>query len=67
MTQRDWHDALSRVNLNQLLSFLVVAEERSFRMAALRMHISQSAVSRYSISSARWASRSFTELRAAWT
>ena len=39
MTQRDWYDFLSRVNLNQLLSFLVVAEERSFRMAALRMHI----------------------------
>ena len=45
MTQRDWYDALSRVNLNQLLSFLVVAEEKSFRVAALRMHISQSAVS----------------------
>ena len=45
MTQRDWYDILSRVNLNQLLSFLVVAEEKSFRMAALRMHISQSAVS----------------------
>ena len=45
MTQRDWYDVLSRVNLNQLLSFLVVAEEKSFRVAALRMHISQSAVS----------------------
>ena len=45
MTQRDWYDVLSRVNLNQLLSFLVVAEEKSFRMAAVRMHISQSAVS----------------------
>ena len=45
MTQRDGYDVLSRVNLNQLLSFLVVAEERSFRMAAVRMHISQSAVS----------------------
>ncbi len=45
MTQRDWYDVLSRVNLNQMLSFLVVAEERSFRMAAQRMHISQSAVS----------------------
>ncbi|MGS0755084.1 LysR family transcriptional regulator [Roseateles sp. GG27B] len=33
------------MNLNQLLSFLVVAEEKSFRMAALRLHISQSAVS----------------------
>ena len=43
MTQRDWYDVLSRVNLNQLVSFLVVAEEKSFRMAALRMHISQSA------------------------
>ena len=45
MTQHDWYDVLSRVNLNQLLSFLVVAEEKSFRMAAVRMHISQSAVS----------------------
>ena len=45
MAQRDWYDVLSRVNLNQLLSFLVVAEEKSFRMAAVRMHISQSAVS----------------------
>ena len=45
MKQRDWYDVLSRVNLNQLLFFLVVAEEKSFRMAALRMHISQSAVS----------------------
>ena len=45
MTQRDWYDVLSRVNLNQLLSFLVVAEEKSFRLAAVRMHISQSAVS----------------------
>lgn len=44
-TTRDWYDVLSRLNLNQLLSFLVVAEEKSFRAAALRMHISQSAVS----------------------
>ena len=45
MTQRDWYQVLSRINLNQLLSFLVVAEEKSFRSAALRMHISQSALS----------------------
>lgn len=45
MTQPDWYEVLSRVNLNQLLSFLVVAEEKSFRMAAVRMHISQSALS----------------------
>ena len=45
MTQRDWYHVLSRINLNQLLSFLVVAEEKSFRSAALRMHISQSALS----------------------
>lgn len=45
MTQRDWYQILSRLNLNQLLTFLVVSEENSFRSAALRMHISQSAVS----------------------
>lgn len=45
MTQREWYDVLSRVNLNHVLSFLIVAEEKSFRVAALRMHISQSAVS----------------------
>lgn len=45
MRPRDWYPALSRVNLNQLLSFLVVAEEKSFRAAATRMHLSQSAVS----------------------
>ena len=33
------------MNLNHVLSFLIVAEEKSFRVAALRMHISQSAVS----------------------
>lgn len=45
MTQPDWYQALSRVNLNQIVAFLVVAEEKSFRSAALRMHLSQSAVS----------------------
>jgi len=45
MMQRDWYQLLSRVNLNQLLTFQVVAEEKSFRAAAARMHISQSAVS----------------------
>ncbi len=45
MTQPDWYQALSRVNLNQIMAFLVVAEEKSFRSAALRMHLSQSAVS----------------------
>jgi LysR family carnitine catabolism transcriptional activator len=45
MTQRDWYQLLSRVNLNQLMTFQVVAEEKSFRAAAARMHISQSAVS----------------------
>ena len=29
--QRDWYQVLSRVNLHQLLSFLVVAEEKTFR------------------------------------
>ena len=43
--QRDWYHVLSRLNLHQLLTFLVVAEEKSFRAAAQRMHISQSAVS----------------------
>ena len=43
MTQRDWYYVVSRVNL--IAPFLVVAEERGFRMAALRMHISQSTVS----------------------
>ncbi|MES2482780.1 MAG: LysR family transcriptional regulator [Pseudomonadota bacterium] len=45
MTQRDWYQLLSRLNLNQLMTFQVVAEEKSFRAAAARMHISQSAVS----------------------
>lgn len=45
MTHRDWYRVLSRLNLNQVLTFLVVAEEKSFRSAALRMHLSQSAVS----------------------
>lgn len=45
MTQTDWYRALSRINLNQLLTFLVVAEEKSFRSASIRMHLSQSAVS----------------------
>lgn len=45
MSQRDWYQLLSRVNLNQLMTFLVVAEEKSFRAAAARMHITQSAVS----------------------
>ena len=45
MTQRDWYRVLSRLNLNQVLTFLVVAEEKSFRSAALRMHLSPSAVS----------------------
>ena len=45
MTPRDWYPVLSRVNLNQLMTFLVVSEEGSFRSAALRMHLSQSAVS----------------------
>lgn len=45
MTQRDWYQLLSRLNLNQLMTFQVVAEEKSFRAAAGRMHISQSAVS----------------------
>ena len=43
--QRDWYVILSRLNLHQLLAFLMVAEEKSFRAAAQRMHISQSAVS----------------------
>ena len=43
MTQRDWYGVLSRMNL--IAPFLVGAEERGFRMAALRMHISQSTVS----------------------
>lgn len=45
MTQTDWFRALSRINLNQLITFLVVAEEKSFRSASIRMHLSQSAVS----------------------
>jgi LysR family transcriptional regulator, carnitine catabolism transcriptional activator len=45
MTQTDWYRTLSRINLNQLSTFLVVAEEKSFRSAAIRMHLSQSAVS----------------------
>src|SRR5690554_2990935 len=41
----DWYAALQRLNLTRILAFLVVAEERSFRAAANRMHVSQSAVS----------------------
>lgn len=36
---------LSRINLNHLPGFLAVAEHSSFRAAAQRMHISQSALS----------------------
>jgi DNA-binding transcriptional LysR family regulator len=41
----DWYPTLSRLSLQQLLSFLLVAQEKSFRAAGHRMHISQSAVS----------------------
>jgi LysR family carnitine catabolism transcriptional activator len=43
--ERDWYPVLSRLNFHQLWSFLLVAEEESFRAAAQRMHLSQSAVS----------------------
>jgi DNA-binding transcriptional LysR family regulator len=38
-------ELLRRLNLNQLLGFMTVAETRSFRSAAARIHISQSALS----------------------
>lgn len=38
-------ELLRRLTLNQLLGFMVVAETRSFRSAAARIHISQSALS----------------------
>lgn len=66
MTQGDWYDVLSRVNLDQLLLFLWVVEERSFRMAGLRMHISQCAVSvQVEHLECALASRCFTEPSAA--
>jgi len=40
-----WISALRRTNLNQLVSFSAVAERGSFRGAAARLHISQSALS----------------------
>lgn len=43
--KQDWYSVLSRLNLNQLVAFVVVAELASFRLAATRMNISQSAVS----------------------
>lgn len=43
--EHDWYPILSRLNWQQLLSFLLVAQEKSFRAAASRMHLSQSAVS----------------------
>ena len=36
---------LRRLNLNHLVSFLTIAESRNFRVAAARLHISQSALS----------------------
>lgn len=41
----NWLFALRRIKLNQLVSFSAVAAEGSFRRAAARLHISQSALS----------------------
>lgn len=40
-----WPMELRRVNLNQLVSFAAVAQQRSFRRAAEQLHVSQSALS----------------------
>jgi DNA-binding transcriptional LysR family regulator len=45
MSDLDWFRTLHRLNLNHLLTFLAVAEMRSFRAAAMLVHISQSALS----------------------
>ena len=45
MSDLDWFRTLHRLNLNHLLTFMAVAEMRSFRAAALLVHISQSALS----------------------
>ena len=45
MSSLPWPDVLNRLNLNHLLGFMAVAETGSFRAAAGRMHISQSALS----------------------
>jgi LysR family transcriptional regulator, carnitine catabolism transcriptional activator len=41
----EWHRPLHNLNLNRLLTFMAVAEMQSFRGAAERIHISQSALS----------------------
>ncbi|WP_051237358.1 LysR family transcriptional regulator [Ottowia thiooxydans] len=45
MSSLPWLDVFNRLNLNHLLGFMAVAETGSFRAAAARMHISQSALS----------------------
>ena len=45
MASAPWLRLLRSLNLNHLLTFVVVADTRSFRLAAARMHISQSAIS----------------------
>ena len=41
----EWYPILSRLSWQQLLSFMLVAQEKGFRAAAQRIHLSQSAVS----------------------
>ncbi|MCJ0764365.1 LysR family transcriptional regulator [Variovorax terrae] len=45
MKQLPWFQALHPLNLNHLLTFMAVAEVRSFRTAAGLVHLSQSALS----------------------
>jgi LysR family carnitine catabolism transcriptional activator len=45
MSSLAWFPVLHHLNLNYLLSFMAVAETRSFRSAAAQIHISQSALS----------------------